>query len=166
MGSSVCSAWPVLLHPQPLALTATVLSKPCSLSPLQVPGWDIIIYCKFAMRHYSIDDVLVRVPPALEPDEEGRGCCKPTGLTAQPITAGRLPGHLGMSRKPLPLLCLVMVTVLLLYPENVPRRELRTLEYWKGGRLQFRHWGGGKGMGKFSLFCSKEIKMRTRTLVF
>lgn len=69
------------------SLPASVLSKPCSLCLLRGPGWDIIIYCKFAMRYYSIDDVLVRVPTALEPDEEGRACCKPTKLTAQPITA-------------------------------------------------------------------------------
>lgn len=43
-----------------------------------------------------------------------------------------LTGHLGMARKPLPLLSLVMVTVLLLCPENVPRRDLRTLEQTTG----------------------------------
>lgn len=36
----------------------------------------------------------------------------------------------------------------------------------KGGRLQLRPWGGGEGMGEFSLSCSKQIKMRTRMFVF
>lgn len=27
------------------------------------PGQDIIVYCKFTMRHYSIDDVLPRAAP-------------------------------------------------------------------------------------------------------
>lgn len=63
----------------PLAFPAIVLFKPCLICPLQGPDLDIIIYCKFVMRHYSIDDVLVRVPPALEPDED-RGCSKPTVL--------------------------------------------------------------------------------------
>lgn len=30
-------------------------------------GQDIIVYCKFAMRHYSIDDVLPRAAPANGP---------------------------------------------------------------------------------------------------
>lgn len=135
---------PVLLRPQCLALSAPVFSESCSLRLPQGPDWDIIIYCKFAMRHYSIDDVLVRVLPALEPAEEARGCCKPTTLTAQPITACRPPGHLGMARKPLPLLSLVMVTVLLLHPENVPRRLLGSLEQTTKGReapAQTTGWG-------------------------
>lgn len=37
---------------------------------------------------------------------------------------------------------------------------------WNGGRLQLRQQGGGEGMGKFSLFCSEKIKVRTRMLVF
>lgn len=100
------------------------------------------------MRHYSIDDVLVRAPSALEPDEKGRGCHKPISLTDQPITACLRTGHLGMARKPLPLLSLVMVTVLLLHPENVPRRDLRTLEQTTGregdsssdNRVGVREW--------------------------
>lgn len=71
-----------------------------------------------------------------------------------------------MARKPLPLLSLVMVTVLLLYPEYVPRRELWTLEQTTGregdsssdNRVGVREW--------FSLSYSKEIKMRTSILVF
>lgn len=76
--------------------------------------------------------------------EDGRGGLKPTALTAQPGTACRLPGHLGMARKPLPLLSLVMVTVLLLYPENVPRKELRTPKQTtgrEGDPAQTMGWG-------------------------
>lgn len=68
-----------------------MLAKPCSLHLLQGPGWDIIIYCKFAMRHYSIDDVLVRVLPALEPDES-RGRREPTQPYPRLPTARALGG--------------------------------------------------------------------------
>lgn len=45
--------------------TRTVLSSPPGAAPLAArrPGLDIIVYCKFAMRHYSIDDVLPRAAP-------------------------------------------------------------------------------------------------------
>lgn len=92
---ALCPAWPCPAPPLCLAFSAPVLSEPCSLRLPQGPDWDIIIYCKFVMRYYSIDDVLVRVLPALEPAEEARACWKPTMLTALPVTACRPPGHLG-----------------------------------------------------------------------
>lgn len=71
----MCPAWPCPAPPLVLVSLCPSFSEPCSLRLPQGPDWDIIIYCKFAMRHYSIDDVLVRVLPALEPAEEARGCC-------------------------------------------------------------------------------------------
>lgn len=45
--------------------TLTLLSSPPGAAPLAArrPGLDIIVYCKLAMRHYSIDDVLPRAAP-------------------------------------------------------------------------------------------------------
>lgn len=41
------------------------------------------------MRHYSIDDVLVRVPPALDPNEDSRGdAASPRGSPLKLLTAG------------------------------------------------------------------------------
>lgn len=59
-----------------------------------------------------------------------------------------------------------MVTVLLLHPENVPRREPRTLEQTIGREGDSSSDSGvGVREGLF-LSYSKKIKMRTTTLVF
>lgn len=50
------------VHPRPTLTQSPWLSPGLLLLLLQGLGWDIIIYCKFVMRHYSIDDVLVWVP--------------------------------------------------------------------------------------------------------
>lgn len=122
-----------------MALPATVLSKPCSQCPQQGPGWDIIIYCKFAIRHYSIDDVLVWVPPALEPDEKSGHAAKP-------------PAHLSAYHSLLTTRALgngeetVTITEFsngngsLAAPRKCAKKRAQDpgADYWKGGRFQLR----------------------------
>lgn len=115
----------------------TGLPKAPLPAPLQDPDWDIIIYCKFAMRHYSIDDVLVRAPSVLE-----RGA--QLGL----LLLADLQGTWGVARKPLPLLSLVMVTVLLLHPEKLCQEDTLEQMLRRGERRE----GGVKEQGKGLFF--------------